>query len=48
MIRKDHFGKTDTHGRIISKWILGKVWRWGLASSFLGQGLRIDPCEYGI
>jgi len=42
---KDHFGKTDTHGRIILKWILQKVWRRGLDSSFLGQGLRIDPCD---
>jgi len=45
---KDHFGKTDTKSRIILKWILGKVWRRGLDSSFSGQGLRIDPCEYGI
>jgi len=45
---KDHFGKIDTNGRIILKWILGKVWRKGLDSSFSGQGLMIDPCEYGI
>jgi hypothetical protein len=47
-MRKYRFGKTDTHGRIILKWLLGKVWRRGLDSFFLGQGLRINPCEYGI